>query len=242
MKRLRVATLAVLLFLGSGFYLNAVADEIHLKNGSIIKGEIIATALGKTYSIRTSDGSLFVFKVEEIADVQFDATRELKKGKQYASKGVLEFGGNIVPFKLMKPDYGSIIQLTLEPLIGYFPTSQFEIGISPIFNLLRISNYGEETGIEYGLLFSPQYIITQSENNFPFIGANIILSGCEDELFFDEDTGIFGIGPLVGLKIPVGGSGLLTVSMNYTFKRFFEEEENIHDVGLNLSFTIFTSR
>ena len=43
MKKLRVATLAVLFFFGSGFYLNAVADEIHLKNGSIIKGEIIAT-------------------------------------------------------------------------------------------------------------------------------------------------------------------------------------------------------
>jgi len=41
-------------------------DVVYLKNGSIIRGEIIEQIIGKSIKIQTKDGSSFVYKMSEI--------------------------------------------------------------------------------------------------------------------------------------------------------------------------------
>ena len=44
-------------------------DVVHLKNGSIIKGMIMEQIPNESLKIQTSDGSLFVFKMEEVLKI-----------------------------------------------------------------------------------------------------------------------------------------------------------------------------
>ena len=44
-------------------------DVVYLKNGSIIKGKIIEQIIGESVKIETADGSIFVYKVEEIEKI-----------------------------------------------------------------------------------------------------------------------------------------------------------------------------
>lgn len=46
-------------------------DELFLKDGSIITGEVIGSIPGETYRIRTSDKSVLVFKMDEVSRVKF---------------------------------------------------------------------------------------------------------------------------------------------------------------------------
>jgi sRNA-binding regulator protein Hfq len=48
---------------------------VYLKNGSIIKGQIIEQIPGSTIKLQTKDGSVFVYKVDEIEKM----TREQAK-------------------------------------------------------------------------------------------------------------------------------------------------------------------
>jgi opacity protein-like surface antigen len=46
-----------------------IQDVVYLKNGSIIKGNIIEQIIGKNLKIETRDGNLFVFKMDEIEKI-----------------------------------------------------------------------------------------------------------------------------------------------------------------------------
>jgi len=90
---------------------------VYLKNGSVIKGEVIETVPGVSYKIKTADGSIFVFEVDKVERVKFEEVPEVEKrvapveekrpvyvkekpawpqevsnGKSYL-KGILGFGG-----------------------------------------------------------------------------------------------------------------------------------------------------
>jgi hypothetical protein len=44
-------------------------EVVHLKNGSIIRGDIIEQVPNESLKIKTADGSLFVYKMEEVAKI-----------------------------------------------------------------------------------------------------------------------------------------------------------------------------
>lgn len=64
-------------FIGVTFLIFAAtfawADVIYLKNGSVIKGEIIETIPDKSYKVRTADGNIFIFAVDKVEKVEFKA-------------------------------------------------------------------------------------------------------------------------------------------------------------------------
>ena len=43
-----------------------MVDVIHLKNGSVIKGEVVQMTPNKTIKIETADGSIFVYELNEV--------------------------------------------------------------------------------------------------------------------------------------------------------------------------------
>lgn len=66
-------------------------ETVYLKNGSIIKGKVIEMVPGKEIKVQTSDGSLFVYRVDEVDKV-------VKSGKENRTDNS---GGNEIarPFK-----------------------------------------------------------------------------------------------------------------------------------------------
>ena len=52
-----------------GMLAQDVRDVVYLKNGSIIKGMVIEQIPTESLKIKTSDGSLFVYKMEEVLKI-----------------------------------------------------------------------------------------------------------------------------------------------------------------------------
>ena len=50
------------------------AEEIYLKNGGLVKGTIIEFTPGETYKIQTSDGSIFVYSIDEVKTIKYGPT------------------------------------------------------------------------------------------------------------------------------------------------------------------------
>lgn len=50
-------------------------DELHCKNGNVIKGIITELNLNKNLKIQTADGNIFVYKMEEIESIQANPKR-----------------------------------------------------------------------------------------------------------------------------------------------------------------------
>jgi hypothetical protein len=45
-------------------------DVLYLKNGSVIKGEIIEHVIGESLKIQTADGSVFVYQEKDIEKME----------------------------------------------------------------------------------------------------------------------------------------------------------------------------
>lgn len=63
----KIPLLALFVVLGPALSAVEYKDVVHLKNGSIVKGTIVENVPGDYIKIETSDGSIFVFKMREIA-------------------------------------------------------------------------------------------------------------------------------------------------------------------------------
>jgi hypothetical protein len=71
--------IVVLSVLGSNVFADTV-DVVYLKNGSIIRGMVVETIPNETVKIRTSDGSIFVYSLDEVEKI----TKEI--GKSFTTK------------------------------------------------------------------------------------------------------------------------------------------------------------
>ena len=126
--------LLLVVLLGSvcAYSQNKMVEAIHLKNGSVIKGVIIEQIPDKQITIRTSDGSTFVYPMEDISKI----TKEEKESK--------------IPFKISNEKYdltGSRFMIDLGYWAGGYkgPELYFTYG-SQINQYLFV---GGGTGIHY---------------------------------------------------------------------------------------------
>lgn len=104
MKRFFVAVSILIASIGITM---AATDTIHLKNGSVIKGEIIEQVPGKSIKIKTADGSLFVYSIDEVELISKEETpnpdSKGHKGLDFGfNTGVdVMSGGSSIPIDLM---------------------------------------------------------------------------------------------------------------------------------------------
>ncbi len=77
-------------------------DVIYTKNGSIVKGVIIETIPNASYKIKTADGNLFVFKIEEIDKIEKQEVSVQKRkaepalSKQSGFSSIEETGASLI--------------------------------------------------------------------------------------------------------------------------------------------------
>jgi len=60
----------------------SLADEIHLKDGSVVRGKLVEIKANEFYRIKTKDGSEFVYTVDKVDKVEF--TKEPEKPAEAA--------------------------------------------------------------------------------------------------------------------------------------------------------------
>ena len=72
-------SILILSVLGSNVFADTI-DVVYLKNGSIIRGMVVETIPNETIKIRTADGSIFVYSLDEVEKI----TKEI--GKSFTTK------------------------------------------------------------------------------------------------------------------------------------------------------------
>ena len=67
MQRFILLTCLTAFVMASPAFAQQMEDVIHLKNGGLIRGMIIEEIIGESLKIKTRDGNVFVYKMDEIA-------------------------------------------------------------------------------------------------------------------------------------------------------------------------------
>lgn len=98
--------LSIIILLPSLGFSQQMRDAVHLKNGGLVYGTIIEIIPDETIKIQTADGSIFVYRMDEIEKITKEAIQNSKSSvpKDIIKKGYKGFfnlgkgfGGNDLP-------------------------------------------------------------------------------------------------------------------------------------------------
>lgn len=165
--------------------------------------------------------------------------------KSFAQKGVVELGGSI-SFSSRKAVYqgsthgDAFTTLSVQPYIGYFVTDKFELGVNPLG--ITYMSQGSNNATQIGIFFAPSYnFITTSGNLFPFIEG--LVGYTSQTSTGSTDLSGFSYGGRTGIKVPVGSSALLNISVQYlmiTLNRSGATERNgENDLAIAAGFAVW---
>ena len=131
-----------------GMAQQSMEDVVYLKNGSIIHGTIIEQVPSVSIKIKTRDGNIFVYKIEEVAKMTKEPTKErlekeIEKSETETEKKVLgerlgkkgTYAEGLVTGKEMGPSFtwgGCLLGGLIGPF-GYLFTSAFTPDIPNMF-------------------------------------------------------------------------------------------------------------
>ena len=112
----RIVLLAVTLLLGvAGRAQAQSADVLYLKNGSVIRGQILEFVAGGTVRIETADGSVFVFEAAQVEKM----TKSTNGGTLRQSGGKSVNGFRVIAGTgIMANDYGDCILSEADIALG----------------------------------------------------------------------------------------------------------------------------
>jgi len=109
-------------------------DVVYLKNGSVIKGDILEVIPNETIKVKTSDGSTFVFKMDEVERTGKDES--VKNEAPVDEKKDLDKTNE----KLSPKSSGYLLMVRLGPNIHLLNTSSFDFSAS-IINGIQLNQY-----------------------------------------------------------------------------------------------------
>ena len=122
-------------------------DIVHLKNGSVIKGVIIEQVPNEQIKVETSDGSVFVYEIDNIAKISKekitgssaswgnnnqDFSLPTAKGKMIVSGSTqLSYSSMTTEFEYQNMgDESDFNEFSFKPSIGWFVADGFAIGLT----------------------------------------------------------------------------------------------------------------
>ena len=140
------------------------ADVIYLKNGSIIKGTIIEQIPNESIKLKTKDGNIFVFKMDELTKMTKESevtskkdslgsnktsTRKYLKSKYLTSNYFGVYLGGSIP-------RGIYAQFNNNATDG-FAKSGFFINLKGNQNLIKVLGFGYSLGFNYNAFNEDKY-------------------------------------------------------------------------------------
>ncbi len=115
--------------------LSACADELRLKNGSIIRGKVTQVVPGKSFKILTKDGSEIVYQAETVETVEMGGQKEADSGDRENRSDKLS-DANVKPPTKVRADADAKPSKTMLPVtpvisIGRYGTLGLGVDVRP---------------------------------------------------------------------------------------------------------------
>lgn len=198
----------LMLALASGVFSVSARDILSLKNGSVIKGELIE-ATGEQVKFKTADGSLWVYGMSEVISVtkEKQAEETVAEETEAAPKKKKEFSKKGYRTQIEQTlEFGDFVAFGYDAIFGYQFNSHLQLGGG--IGLRGLS--GEVTGDGFGVPlyadFKVNFLKTKVTPFFDLKAGSLITS---DPTFY--------ISPSVGVKIHFSKARALSISTGVTW-------------------------
>lgn len=189
-----------------------MTDVVYLKNGSIIRGLIVEQVPNQSMKIKTSDGSIFNFQMNEIEKITKEESTRSRSTSIFSSRNEVE-------------DYSGKFRGIVD--LGYIaggikgPEFCFSLGY-------QINNYlfaGAGAGVEYATDLEtaviPVFVDIRSNlmtgSVLPFIALRTGYS------FMPEYSGGFYCHPFAGVKFMTGGRKAISLAIGWSTTKYKHE-------------------
>lgn len=170
--------------------------------------------------------------------------------QNFATKGTIEMGGSL-GFSSTTSVYdgqtssNSLSTFMFEPYVGYFIINNLELGLVPSYVHM---SYSDQSQSNFGIYFAPAWNFDLRSSIFPFIEGRIgyNTASYDDGNSSTPNPSSSGIawGLKGGVKIQVGNSSLINISLSYD--QITMDPENwdggrngSNIFGVNAGFTVF---
>ena len=209
MKKVLIS-FTLLIFVLSSFAQGIYRDVVHLKNGSVIKGVIVEQVPSKQLKIETSDGSVFVYQMDEIEKMskeQIDNSRMRNVSKSLSSSSPTAQGRMIVSgssrflFSTSTTEVKSnsgyddweadIKQFNFKPALGWFVADGLAVALSIDYESSKQGSDKQST-----FMFGPSLAYYFGSSNIkPFVQGEYMFGNYERENdSYDSETKMNGWG------------------------------------------------
>lgn len=254
----KVFTLMCLFLLACGTMAQSYQETIYLKNGSVIKGEVIEQNIGESIKIKTKDGSIFVYKFSEVEKIEKsanDANSRTYKGLDFN----IDFGYNIAT-------EGGGGNISVEAGLGkrfknnlywgissgaYIPTGDGD-ALIPVATDFKLYFPFSTTRMTPSITLRGGYVLNTGDDEEVKVGKNYITIEKNDYMMFQIMPGLqIPLSKRVDLNLAAGythfiptgggdGSGMITFKAGFGFHRSNVKKapKPIRDKGLTFSLDI----
>lgn len=193
----------VLLCCGISLSAQNYIETVHLKNGSIIHGVIVEQVPNESLKIKTQDGSLFVFQMNEISKITKDVlTNSAFKtsGIQTGYRGFVDLG-----YSFGVGDY-NVDRLEFSTSHGYQFSPNFYLGVGAGLNYFHD---GEVASVP---LFANPRVDFSTGQISPFIDLKVGYT-------VSEYVEGFYLAPSVGVRFDIQNNKGINLSLGYTMQK-----------------------
>lgn len=189
-----------------------MTDVVYLKNGSIIKGIIVEQVPNQSMKVKTSDGSIFNFQMNEIEKITKEENSRPRSNSLFSSDNdIEEYAGKFRGF------------VDLGYIAGGIKGPEFCFSLGA-----QINNYlfvGAGAGVEYATdletVVVPIYADIRSNlMKGPIVPFVALRTGYS---FMPEYTGGFYCHPFAGVKFMTGGRKAVSLAIGWSTNKYKQE-------------------
>jgi hypothetical protein len=239
MKKLLFITL---LFISNLLYSQTIyQDVVYLKNGSKIKGVIIEQIPSVSLRIETTDGSVFVFKMEEIEKMTKEATL-LKKD--------ISSEQNIKSSEGLKKGYKGIIDIGYQIGIGDYGMDRLKFNFINGYQFNPNISIGLGLGLRYFIVDGTAYVPIFTDFRTTFLDNNIspyFSLGIGYSVTNGGGVGFF-LNPNLGTSFKVSKRSAINLGIGYELQKmdlwfgnyysgYYTETINLSVIDLHIGFS-----
>lgn len=224
MKSAILALAFVCVLAQAAFAQQQTQDVVYLKNGSIVRGQIIEQVPNVSLKIQTKDGSLFVYKMEEVERIAREPFGEAKTPKRIGhGRNEMNVAGSL---NTASSEGETFTVFQLATSAGHFVNRRLEIGFNTSLAKAEGANASGTSSIFLSLHFpgTASFIL-------PYTGiqAGLGYNGSENALVW---------GGFAGLKIfTAAGEGAVSIQPFYLRQTF--KDGSISNYGFLVGVSIF---
>lgn len=191
---------------------NKMTDVVYLKNGSIIKGIIVEQVPNQSMKVRTSDGSIFNFQMNEIEKItKEEAIRQKSAFFSSSNEDIEEYSGK----------FRGIVDLGY--IAGGIKGPEFCFSLGAQINKLFFVGAG--AGVEYATDLETVVVpifadIRSNLMTGPIVPFIALRAGYS---FLPEYTGGFYCHPFAGVKFMINGRKAVNLAIGWSTNKYKQE-------------------